>query len=67
MGAANGVPPRLTPEAMEANQGVVEAVEQFAAAKGATAAQVALAWLHYASARAPGRAPRSGNVRNATA
>src|SRR5882724_3703909 len=37
--------PRFTPEAMEANQAVVEAVEQLAAAKGATAAQVALAWL----------------------
>jgi Aldo/keto reductase family len=37
--------PRFTPEAMEVNQGVVEAVEQFAAAKGATAAEVALAWL----------------------
>jgi aryl-alcohol dehydrogenase-like predicted oxidoreductase len=30
---------------MEANQAVVEAVELLAAAKGATAAQVALAWL----------------------
>ena len=30
--------PRFTPEAMEANQAVVEAVEQLAAAKGATAA-----------------------------
>jgi aryl-alcohol dehydrogenase-like predicted oxidoreductase len=37
--------PRFTPEAMKANQAVVEAVEQLAAAKGATAAQVALAWL----------------------
>jgi aryl-alcohol dehydrogenase-like predicted oxidoreductase len=37
--------PRFTPQAMEANQAVVEAVEQLAAAKGATAAQVALAWL----------------------
>jgi aryl-alcohol dehydrogenase-like predicted oxidoreductase len=30
---------------MKANQAVVEAIEQLAAAKGATAAQVALAWL----------------------
>jgi aryl-alcohol dehydrogenase-like predicted oxidoreductase len=30
--------PRFTPEAMEANQALVEAVEQLAAAKGATAA-----------------------------
>jgi aryl-alcohol dehydrogenase-like predicted oxidoreductase len=37
--------PGFTPEAMEANQAVVEAVELLAAAKGATAAQVALAWL----------------------
>lgn len=37
--------PRFTPEAMKANQAVVEAVEQLAAAKGSTAAQVALAWL----------------------
>jgi len=37
--------PRFTPEAMAANQKVVEAVERVAAAKGATAAQVALAWL----------------------
>jgi aryl-alcohol dehydrogenase-like predicted oxidoreductase len=37
--------PRFTPEAMAANRAVVEAVEQLAAAKGATAAQVSLAWL----------------------
>jgi aryl-alcohol dehydrogenase-like predicted oxidoreductase len=37
--------PRFTPEAMAANQAVVEVVEQFAAAKHVTAAQVALAWL----------------------
>src|SRR5258706_3454010 len=37
--------PRFTPEAMEANQAVIEAVEQVAAAKGATAAQGALPWL----------------------
>ena len=37
--------PRFTPEAMKDNQAVVEAIELLAAAKGATAAQVALAWL----------------------
>ena len=37
--------PRFTREAMEANQAVVELVEQFATARSATAAQVALAWL----------------------
>jgi aryl-alcohol dehydrogenase-like predicted oxidoreductase len=37
--------PRFTPAAMAANQAVVAAVERVASAKGATAAQVALAWL----------------------
>jgi aryl-alcohol dehydrogenase-like predicted oxidoreductase len=37
--------PRFTPEAMAANQKVVEAVERIAATKGATPAQIALAWL----------------------
>jgi aryl-alcohol dehydrogenase-like predicted oxidoreductase len=37
--------PRFTAEAMAANQKVVEAVEHVAAAKEATAAQIALAWL----------------------
>ena len=37
--------PRFTPEAMAANQKVVEAVERVAASKRATAAQIALAWL----------------------
>jgi aryl-alcohol dehydrogenase-like predicted oxidoreductase len=52
--------PRFTPEAMEANQAVVEAVEQLAAAKGATAAQVALAWL---LARGPSIVPIFGTRR----
>ena len=52
--------PRFTPEAMAANQAVVEAVEQLAAANGATAAQVALAWL---LARAPGIVPIFGTRR----
>jgi aryl-alcohol dehydrogenase-like predicted oxidoreductase len=37
--------PRFTPDAMKANQAVVDLVEALGAAKGATAAQVALAWL----------------------
>ena len=45
---------------MEANQAVVEAVEQVAAAKGATAAQVALAWL---LARGPSIVPIFGTRR----
>jgi aryl-alcohol dehydrogenase-like predicted oxidoreductase len=52
--------PRFTPEAMAANQAVVEAVEQLAAAKGATAAQVALAWL---LARGPSIVPIFGTRR----
>ena len=52
--------PRFTPEAMEANQAVVETVEQLAAAKGATAAQVALAWL---LARGPSIVPIFGTRR----
>src|SRR6266478_1923059 len=52
--------PRFTPEAMEANQAVVEAVEQLAAVKGATAAQVALAWL---LARGPSIVPIFGTRR----
>src|SRR5580693_10104882 len=52
--------PRFTPEAMKANQAVVEAVEQLAAAKGATAAQVALAWL---LARGPSIVPIFGTRR----
>jgi hypothetical protein len=52
--------PRFTLEAMEANQAVVEAVEQLATAKGATAAQVALAWL---LARGPRIVPIFGTRR----
>jgi aryl-alcohol dehydrogenase-like predicted oxidoreductase len=52
--------PRFTPEAMEANQAVVEVVEQLAAAKGATVAQVALAWL---LARGPSIVPIFGTRR----
>ena len=37
--------PRFTPEAMQANQAMIDAVRRVADAKGVTAAQVALAWL----------------------
>lgn len=37
--------PRFTQEALKANRGVVELLEHIAAAKGATPAQIALAWL----------------------
>src|SRR5215203_3157761 len=37
--------PRFTPAAREANQALVELLGEIAAGKGATAAQVALAWL----------------------
>jgi aryl-alcohol dehydrogenase-like predicted oxidoreductase len=37
--------PRFTPEARKANQGVVELLRQIGERKGATPAQIALAWL----------------------
>lgn len=37
--------PRFTPEAMQANLAIVEALNRFGRPRGATAAQVALAWL----------------------
>ncbi len=37
--------PRFTPEAIQANRGVVEVLEKIGAQKGATPAQIALAWL----------------------
>ena len=37
--------PRFTPEAMRANRAVVDLLERIGAAKGATPAQIALAWL----------------------
>lgn len=37
--------PRFTPEAMEANQALVDRLGEIAAAKGATPAQIALAWI----------------------
>src|SRR5271166_3863953 len=37
--------PRFTPEAMQANQALVDLITRIADAKGATPAQIALAWL----------------------
>ncbi|MFM0592758.1 MULTISPECIES: aldo/keto reductase [Paraburkholderia] len=37
--------PRFTPEALEANQALVDALGEIARGKGATSAQIALAWL----------------------
>ena len=37
--------PRFTPEAIQANQGVVDLLARIGQAKGATPAQIALAWL----------------------
>lgn len=37
--------PRFAPEAMRANRALVELIERFASSKGATPAQIALAWL----------------------
>jgi len=37
--------PRFTPEAMQANQSLVDLITRIADAKGATPAQIALAWL----------------------
>jgi aryl-alcohol dehydrogenase-like predicted oxidoreductase len=44
-GDFRGTLPRFTPEAMEKNQGLVDLLKRVAADKGATPAQVALAWL----------------------
>ncbi|MFN8942479.1 MAG: aldo/keto reductase [Acidobacteriota bacterium] len=40
-----GVVPRFTPEARKANRGIVELLERIGQDKGATPAQVALAWV----------------------
>jgi len=52
--------PRFTPEARQANQAVVDLVRRIAEAKGATPAQVALAWL---LAQEPWIAPIPGTRR----
>lgn len=52
--------PRFTPEAKAANQALVDLLRRFAEAKGATPAQIALAWL---LARAPFIVPIPGTRR----
>jgi aryl-alcohol dehydrogenase-like predicted oxidoreductase len=55
----NGLP-RFTPEALKANQALVDLLGQVAARKGATPAQVALAWL---LAQKPWIAPIPGTTK----
>ena len=52
--------PRFTPEARQANLGLVERIGRIAAEKGATPAQIALAWL---LAQKPWIAPIPGTTR----
>lgn len=52
--------PRLAPEARKANMALVEVVKDVASAKGATPAQIALAWL---LARRPGISPIPGTTK----
>jgi aryl-alcohol dehydrogenase-like predicted oxidoreductase len=52
--------PRFTPEARKANQSLVELLTQIAARKGATPAQIALAWL---LARKPWIVPIPGTTK----
>lgn len=52
--------PRFTPEALEKNQAMVDLIREFAAQKGATAAQIALAWL---LAQKPWIAPIPGTTK----
>jgi aryl-alcohol dehydrogenase-like predicted oxidoreductase len=59
-GDVRAVIPRFTVEARQANQGVVDLVRRIAAGKGATPAQVALAWL---LAKAPWIVPIPGTRR----
>jgi aryl-alcohol dehydrogenase-like predicted oxidoreductase len=54
------VVPRFAAEARKANQALVERVKQIAAAKGATAAQIAIAWL---LAQKPWIAPIPGTTK----
>jgi aryl-alcohol dehydrogenase-like predicted oxidoreductase len=44
-GDLRAILPRFTPDAMEKNQALVDLLKRIAQAKGATAAQIALAWL----------------------
>lgn len=52
--------PRFTPEALEANQALVDLLRQVAAGKGVTSAQIALAWL---LAQKPWIAPIPGTTK----
>jgi aryl-alcohol dehydrogenase-like predicted oxidoreductase len=52
--------PRFTPEALEANQPIVDLVKEIADRNGATAGQIALAWL---LAKSPGIVPIPGSRR----
>jgi aryl-alcohol dehydrogenase-like predicted oxidoreductase len=52
--------PRFTPEAMEKNQALVDLLKRIAYEKGATAAQIALAWL---LARKPWIVPIPGTTK----
>jgi aryl-alcohol dehydrogenase-like predicted oxidoreductase len=54
------VVPRFTPEARKANQGLVDQLDAIAASKGATKAQIALAWL---LARKPWIVPIPGTTK----
>jgi aryl-alcohol dehydrogenase-like predicted oxidoreductase len=54
------VVPRFTPEARQANQALVDQLDAIAAAKGATKAQIALAWL---LARRPWIVPIPGTTK----
>ena len=52
--------PRFTPEALEANQPIVELVKETADRNGVTPGQIALAWL---LAKSPGIVPIPGSRR----
>ena len=52
--------PRFTPEALRANQALIDLLAQIARRKGATAAQIALAWL---LARKPWIVPIPGTTK----
>ena len=52
--------PRFTPEALEANQALVDLLSKLAAQKSATPAQIALAWL---LAQKPGIVPIPGTTK----
>ena len=58
--------PRFAPEAMEKNQALIELLKRVGAEKGATPAQIALAWLSHSdptSRRSPARRSSPGSRR----